>query len=136
MTSHDTYCKPAVPAFLSITLLLLTAGKTPAVQIRHNVPPGIQQASDQGPANPDEEVNLTLHLKMADRAAFDAAVEQLYDRASVSYHKWMTDADLQKYAPTADQIAAVKREVAKHGLTVISSDPLGFPSGFAEPQPI
>ena len=126
MTTRGMYSKPALPAFLSMALLLLTAGKAPAAQTRHNVPPSVQQALDQGPANPDEEVNLTLHLKMSNRAAFDAAVEQRYDPASANYHKWMTDADLQQYAPTASQIAAVKSEVAKHGLSVISTDRLGF----------
>jgi subtilase family serine protease len=60
-------------------------------------------------------MNLTLYLAMPDRAAFDAAVQQRYDPASANYHKWMTDAELQKFAPAADQTAAVKRDVAKRG---------------------
>ncbi len=71
-------------------------------------------------------MNVTVHLKMHDRAAFDAAVEQLYNPQSATYQRWMTNADLQKFAPSAGEVALVKQELEKHGLSVISTDPLGF----------
>lgn len=111
---------------LSLAFLLSTSRISMAFQVEHNVSPAVQQAIDQGPADASQEINLTVYLKMPNRAAFDAAVDQLYNPASPSYEKWMTDAELQKYAPSPAQVAAVRNELQKHGLTVISEDPLGF----------
>lgn len=126
MIVQKSYYVNALSAVLSMACLLLNAERASAAQTSRNVPSILQQASDQGSVNPSEEIHLTLHLKIPDRAAFDAAVQERYDPASANYHHWMTDADLQKYAPTAAQIAAVQSEVAKHGLSVVSKDPLGF----------
>jgi subtilase family serine protease len=81
---------------------------------------------DRGRIATDEEQNLTVVLKLPDRSAFDKTVESLYDPASANYHHWLTDADLEKYAPTATDFETVKNELVSRGFTVLSSDPRRF----------
>jgi subtilase family serine protease len=116
--------------FLSIALLLSGTVNIFAFQVAHNVPAIIQQASDQGPANPNEQIRITIYLKMSDRAAFDAEVQQRYNPASPKYHNWMTSAELATFAPTQVQVATVRSELEKHGLLFVSRDPLGFSMRF------
>ena len=92
----------------------------------HNVSKGIQMAEDHGLVERGKDQKLTVVLKMHDEAAYDKAVEALYDPASPTYHKWFTDADFAKYAPTAAELKTVKEELSKHGLSVVSVDPLNF----------
>jgi subtilase family serine protease len=91
-----------------------------------NVPAGIQLSKDLGLADSGTEINITVHLKLNDKAAFDKAVDALYDPASPTFHKWMTEADLAKYAPTKAQQQAVRQELENHGLTILSADSIGF----------
>src|SRR5208283_5349179 len=96
--------------------------KTPAT----NVPAGIQVSKDLGLADPSTEINITVHLKLNDKAAFDKAVDALYDPASPTFHKWMTDAELKMYAPAEEQRQAVRQGLQSHGLTILSTDRYGF----------
>ena len=59
---------------------------------------------------------------MQNKAGFDKAVDALYDPASPTYHKWLTDADLAKYAPAKEQSDAVRKELESHGLEILSAD--------------
>jgi subtilase family serine protease len=91
-----------------------------------NVPAGIQLSKDLGLADASAEINITVHLKLNDKAAFDQAVDALYDPASPTFHKWMSNADLAKYAPTQAQRQIVRQELESHGLTILATDPIGF----------
>ncbi len=92
----------------------------------HNVASGLQRAVDQGPVAADTEQTLTLNLKLHNQAGFDAAVKDLYDPESANFHKWFTDADFAKYAPTAADVKTVQQELSKQGLSVVSVDPQNF----------
>jgi subtilase family serine protease len=118
--------------YATVTLLLLTAlfavggPSAYAQRAESNVPAGIQLSKDLGLADSAAEINITVHLKLADKAAFDKAVDALYDPASPTFHKWMTNADLAKYAPSEAQRQTVRQELQKHGLTILSTDAIGF----------
>jgi len=114
---------------VAVTLLIaIFAGGGPSAyaQVASNVPAGIQLSKDLGLADPAAEINITVHLKLNDKAAFDKAVNALYDHASPTFHKWMTNADLKKYAPTQAQQRIVRQELQNHGLSILSTDPAGF----------
>jgi subtilase family serine protease len=91
-----------------------------------NVSSGLQQAADQGRVSADAQQTLTVVLKLHNQAAFDAAVKDLYDPESAGYHKWFTDADFAKYAPTAADVKTVQDELTKQGLSVVSVDRQNF----------
>jgi subtilase family serine protease len=81
-----------------ISLITFLAGEGSAAQAQrsdNNVPPSIRFSGDLGLADPSAEINITVHLKLKDKAAFDQAVDDLYDPASPTFHKWMTNADLR-----------------------------------------
>jgi len=107
--------------------LLAVGGSSAYAQVAAaNVPAGIQVSRDLGLADPSVEINITVHLKLNDKAAFDKAVDALYDPASPTFHKWMTNADLKRYAPPENQRQAVRKELENHGLTILSTDPNGY----------
>ena len=114
-------------AIVSVIALFAAQGSLSYAQAAAcSVPAGIQMSKDLGLADPAAEINITVHLKLSDKAAFDKAVDALYDPASPTFHKWMTNADLKKYAPTEEQRETVRQELQNHGLTILSTDAIGF----------
>jgi subtilase family serine protease len=87
-------------------------------------PPAI--ARDLGPADPTQTITLTVHLSLPNQPAFDQAVDALTQKSSPTYHQWMTDADLARYAPTRETISRVRAELERNNLTIISADTNGF----------
>jgi subtilase family serine protease len=77
-------------------------------------------SGDRGPAFPSLVSTITVHLKMHNEDAFDKAFEALYTPGSSTYHQWMTQGGLAEYAPTTDEIEAVKTELTSHGLSILS----------------
>ena len=112
----------------ALALLSLTAAAfRPAVALpANNVPKGLAIATDRGRVEAGQEINLTLVLKLQNRAEFDRAVENLYDPASSTYHEWFTEQDFAKYAPTVQDFETVKTELVKQGFSVVSADPQRF----------
>ena len=109
-----------------IALFTVGGGLTSAQASSSNVPPGIRISKDLGRVNGSTEINITVHLQLTDKAAFDKAVDALYDPTSPTYHQWMSNADLQKYAPAKEQRQIVLQELEKNGLTILSTDTIGF----------
>jgi subtilase family serine protease len=116
-----------VLAVASVTALFAVGDSSAYAQVAAtNVPAGIRISKDLGRANASTEINITVHLKLNDKAAFDKTVDALYDPSSPTFHNWMTNADLRKYAPAEAQRESVRRELENHGLTILSTDALGF----------
>jgi subtilase family serine protease len=112
---------------LFLTALFTVGGSLTSAQASaSNVPPGIRISKDLGRVNTSTEINITVHLQLTDKAAFDKAVDALYEPGSPTYHQWMSNADLQKYAPAKEQRQIVLDELQKNGLTILSTDAFGF----------
>ena len=105
-----------------ISLAIVTPPAALAQRIANNVPASVRQASDLGRVNATEPMTVAVHLQMQNKAGFDKAVDALYDPASPTYHKWLTNADLAKYAPAKEQSDAVRKELESHGLETLSAD--------------
>jgi len=115
-----------ISVFLLIALFAVGASSAFAQRAATNVPAGIRLSQDLGRPDASTEINITVRLKLSDKAAFDKAVDALYDHASPTFHHWMTKADLMKFAPTEEQRQTVRQELQNHGLTILSTDPIGF----------
>jgi len=113
---------------VSLLTVLVAGGSfsAEAQSAENKVSAGIPISKDLGRADLSTAINITVHLKLSDKAAFDRAVDALYAPASPTFHKWMTNGDLKKYAPTEEQRQMVREELKKHGLTILSTDSLGF----------
>jgi len=88
--------------------------------------PARLQAIDHGPTAAGKIITIDVHLLLPDEAGFLKTVNDLYDRTSPRFHKWLTDADLQKFAPPAQQRDAVRAQLQAAGLTVLGTDKNGF----------
>jgi subtilase family serine protease len=80
-----------------------------AQRTANNVLDGIRQANDLGLVDFGKEINITVHLKLQNEAAFDKVVDALYDPASPTFHKWLTEEDLKKYEPTRNNLRRCAR---------------------------
>ena len=117
---------PSVAACSLMSIAILTIPAAGAQQIANNVPEGTRQASDLGRVASAQEITITVRLQMQNEAAFDEAVDALYDPASPTFHKWLTEEDLKKYAPGKERSDAVRKELESHGLEILSADENGF----------
>lgn len=117
---------PSVAASSLLSIAILTIPPAGAQRIANNVPDGTRQASDLGRVASAQEITITVQLQLQDKAAFDKAVDALYDPESPTFHKWLTEEDLKKYAPAKEQSAAVRKELESHGLEILSADENGF----------
>lgn len=77
-------------------------------------------SSDHGPIQPLQEITFTVHLNMRNQAGFDKAVEDLYTPGSPTYHQWMTNSDISRYAPSPSEVETVRKELESHGLAILS----------------
>jgi subtilase family serine protease len=112
--------------FLFMYMALLSAPAAVAQRVANNIPGGIHQGSDLGRIDPAKQVNITVHLQLQNQAAFDKLVDALYDPESPTFHKWLTDEELKKYAPAKEQSDTVRKELESHGLTILSTDENGL----------
>jgi subtilase family serine protease len=94
--------------------------------VEHNVPKVVELANDLGRASPLEERNLTLMLTLHGLPELDERIAALYDPASPSYHQWLSDAELDKYAPAAAEYAQLGNALEALGLHVVATDPRRF----------
>ncbi|MGI8772547.1 MAG: S53 family peptidase [Acidobacteriaceae bacterium] len=79
----------------------------------------LAHADSVSPANTGQTLEATVWLKLQNKDALDAAVAQMYEPGSATYHQWLTDAELARYQPTAAQAATVAKELSSKNLTVV-----------------
>jgi subtilase family serine protease len=91
-------------------------------QVQAAVPRG----NDVGKAEYSQGIDVTVYLKLRDAAAFSRRVDALYDPSSPTFRHWLTDAQLERYAPPRRQMNAVREALARQGLTILSTDRDGF----------
>ncbi len=83
-----------------------------------------QKAADKGAADGAQTVSFGVYLPLRNRDALELEIASLHSSASNSYHKWLTPEQFNaKYAPTAAQMAAVRKQLEGLGLTVSSDSP-------------
>ena len=116
----------SIAALLFLSVLIPASTKAFAGPAKNMIPLSRQQATDLGPIDANEEMTLTVHLNMTGKEGFDKAVEELYNPQSPTYQHWLTDEQMRQYAPSPSAVSAVRSELIKNGLTIISADPLGF----------
>lgn len=104
-------------AFLAGAFL---TGPVLQAQVRIERPKIADIASDHGPIQPSQRITVTVHLNLKNEAAFDKAVDALYTPGSPTYHQWLSNADIARYAPSQAEVESVKKELQAHGLSVIS----------------
>ncbi len=91
------------------------------------VAPSLQRSAvSLGQQRPSASITGTVWLQLHNKAALDAAVKDMYTPGSASYQKFASTEAMKQFAPTADEMASVKKQLAAHNLSVVSADPHNF----------
>jgi subtilase family serine protease len=70
---------------------------------------------------PDTSLDLAVWLKQRDRKGLAARVRAIYTPGNAHYHQWLSPRQVNRaYAPTAHQVAVVKRYLTRQGFHVQS----------------
>jgi len=82
------------------------------------------QGTNMGPEDTSKVISVTVWLNLRNKPALDALAQQLYDKGSPNYHQWLTISQFRaQFAPTAQDVTAVREFLASHNLTVTSVGP-------------
>jgi len=101
-------------ASLSLGILALMAGSGFAAT---------HMQADLGPEDQSKQISVTVWLNLHNKAALDTIVEQMYDKTSPNYHRFLTMKEFKtQFAPTAKDIATVRNFLAVHNMKVSSID--------------
>ena len=117
---------------IALTLVGLAAGNSAAQStsgrtISGNTARFIATAKKLGPEKTSTTINVTLWLQPHNQAALDTLAEQLYDKTSPNYHKWLTPAELKaKFAPTTADVATTKQFLINNNLKIVRVGPANF----------
>ncbi|MEP7186025.1 MAG: S53 family peptidase [Rhodanobacter sp.] len=78
---------------------------------------GLQTATDQGLAPTDQNVTVSLVLRLRNQAALESYIQQTVTPSSSNFQNFITTAQFaQRYGATDGQIARVQNYLKKHGL--------------------
>jgi subtilase family serine protease len=107
------------------TLLACVVLTAPALRAQTPVgrPKIAEVSADLGAIQASAEMTLTVHLNVHDQQAFDQAVKGLYTSGSPTYHRWMTNNEIARYAPTSAEVETVTSALQSHGVSVLSIAP-------------
>src|ERR1700730_4863342 len=88
--------------------------------IADSTPASIRQAKDLGPVDPATTIRLTLWLRSQNEsAAMEQLVEQMYDKNSPNFHRWLSAEGFKaNLAPSAADVAAVRQFALENHLTI------------------
>jgi subtilase family serine protease len=78
-----------------------------------------------GPEDESKQVSATVWLNQHNKATLDALVKDMYDESSPNYHRFLTlEQYKNQFAPSKNDVEAVKAHLKSHNLTVTSVDPM------------
>lgn len=113
----------ALTALLLLAMSACLAFAATTYTISNNTPRLPSNARILGPENAAKSMTVTLWLKQHNKAELDALVKQMYQKGSPNYHKFLTrDQYNARFAPTAQDAAAVRTFLTSRGLKIVSTD--------------
>jgi len=108
-------------------LFLVAAGPMSLAQnktgriVAGQTPNFVSTAKDLGPEESSKEVTLHVWLRLRNADWLRQIVQQQHDPASGNYHAWLTREEFSaKFAPAAEEVAAVEKFLAARNLNVVS----------------
>lgn len=108
-------------ATLSALLGLTVIADAQSYKIPGNTPGFIKKAKDLGAVDPSTVISVTAWLKLHNENQLDNLAQQLNQKGSPNFHKWLTQAQFDaSFSPTAQEVKAVQNFLSAHGLTVLT----------------
>jgi len=127
MTRITTSRLFGVAVLLSVLVALVASTASFAATIPNSVPPYISKAQNLGAEDPAKTLNITVRLAVHDQAGRDALLQQLYDKKSPLYQKWLTPEQYAaRFGPTAQEAAMVQDFLKSQGLSVNAVDKFNY----------
>src|ERR1700761_2372041 len=78
-------------------------------------------------AAPTAAVTFSVYLPLRNQSELDGLIAQLHDKSSSKYQQWLQPADfLQRFGPSAKDLAALRASLTSHGFTIIDSNAHGL----------
>ena len=84
--------------------------------------PAVTQA-----ASPAATVTFSVYLPLRNQAQLESLLAQLHDQSSSKYQQWLQPSDfLQRFGPSAADLAALRTSLTSHGFTVLQGNAHGL----------
>jgi subtilase family serine protease len=81
------------------------------------------QTTNLGHEDQSRPISVTVWLNLHNKATLDAMVQDMYDKSSPNYHRFLTLKEFNKqFAPTAKDAATVRDYLTSHNMKVTSID--------------
>src|SRR2546421_363949 len=94
------------------------------VTLKGQFAPLVQQAHLLQATDANQQLNLSIGLKIRNQADLDSLLQAMYDPQSAQYHQYLTpDQFNQLFAPTSDQVQQVVSFLQSQGLAVTGIAP-------------
>ncbi len=95
--------------------------------IAHNIPSYVFTAKNLGTEDASKTIEVSIWLNPHNRGELDALADQLYDRTSPNYRRFLNRAQFAaRFAPTAEEAKTVGQFFAAHNLKVVKVGPDNF----------
>src|SRR5579863_3556150 len=86
------------------------------------LPMELAQSKLDGPANSQQNISLTISLKLRNNSALQAYVQDITNRKSVNFHRYLTQAQfIGAFAPTQATYTAFTSYLQNDGLTITNT---------------
>lgn len=103
---------------------LVHADANQRLVLHSDIVPLIRKAHFLHATHSDQQLNLSVGLRLRNAAALDSLLNAIYDPRSVLYHHYLTPAQFdQWFAPTQDQVQQVATFMRSQGLTITNIAP-------------
>jgi subtilase family serine protease len=80
------------------------------------------QMTNMGPEDGSKQISVTVWLNLHNKDSLDTMVEQMYDKSSPNYHKFLTMKQFNdQFAPTAEEAGVVRDFLTAHNMKVTST---------------
>jgi subtilase family serine protease len=80
------------------------------------------QGTNMGPEDASKQISLTVWLNLHNKAGLDTMIQQMYDKTSPNYHKFLTMKQFNdQFAPTAAEAGVVRDFLTAHNMKVTST---------------
>jgi subtilase family serine protease len=110
-------------SFFSVRLLV-HADANQRLALRSDIMPLVQKAHLLQATDSDQQLNLSVGLRLRNTALLDNLLNAIYDPGSVLYHHYLTPVEFdQFFAPTLDQVRQVATFMQSQGLTITNIAP-------------
>ena len=113
---------------LLVTVLFLCIGETSfgagagRKTLSGHVPPVVAGLRSFGAVPPTTQLSLAIGLPLRNQEQLQELLQQLYDRSSTNYHRFLTSPEFTaRFGPTAQDYQAVRRYVESFGLRVVGT---------------